>query len=77
MALTILTDRSRCSGHARCNSFAPELFTIDERGYVDLPGETVVPEGLEEQARAAAESCPERVFRLVAGSAVARPGTPA
>jgi ferredoxin len=64
MALTILTERSRCSGHARCNSIAPHLFTIDERGYVDLPEETAVPEGEEEQAQAGVESCPEHVFRL-------------
>jgi len=74
MALTILTDRSRCSGHARCNSIAPELFTIDERGYVDLPPETVVPEGEEEQARAAAESCPEHVFRLIVRSTATSSG---
>jgi ferredoxin len=65
MGLRIVTERSRCTGHARCNSLSPGIFVIDERGYIDLPPEVDVPEGLAEQARVGVESCPERVFRIV------------
>jgi ferredoxin len=70
MALTLMTDRSRCSGHARCNALAPVLFTIDVRGYIDLPAELRVPGHLETAARDGAESCPEGVFRLVSDELV-------
>jgi ferredoxin len=65
MGLTLITDRSRCRGHARCNALAPVLFTIDARGYTNLPAEVAVPDHLETAARDGAESCPEGVFRLV------------
>jgi ferredoxin len=44
---------------------APEIFVIDERGYIDLPEAIDVPDGLTEQARVGTESCPEQVFRIV------------
>ena len=62
--LMLITEAERCSGHARCNALAPELFELDERGYTALPPRLGVPADLEAAARTGAESCPERVFEL-------------
>lgn len=51
-------DREKCTGHGRCYSLAPELFTPDDVGYCEEPA-TTVPAGLEHAARVGAESCPE------------------
>jgi ferredoxin len=63
-SLTLITDRARCTGHARCHALAPELFELDDRGYTALPAMVVVAAGDEAAARTGAESCPERVFAL-------------
>ncbi len=62
----IVLDAQRCTGHGRCYSLAPELFDSDDEGHsVVLTPE--VPEGLEGQARLAAENCPETCISLVEG----------
>lgn len=61
--MRIALDTDRCTGHGRCYSLAPELFDSDDDGY----GQVVhpeVPDGLEEQARTAALSCPENAITL-------------
>jgi len=62
--LTLFTSAERCTGHARCNALAPELFELDERGYTALPAQLTVGADLEAAARTGADSCPERVFEL-------------
>jgi ferredoxin len=64
LTLMLITAAERCSGHARCNALAPELFELDERGYTALPPRLAVPADLEDAARMGADSCPERVFEL-------------
>jgi ferredoxin len=65
-------DGDRCAGHARCYALAPEVYEIDDDGYLATPsGE--VPAGLEEQARRGADGCPERVITLLADSPVGGP----
>ncbi len=60
----IVLDAQRCTGHGRCYSLAPELFDSDDEGHsVVLTPD--VPEGLESQARLAAENCPETCISLV------------
>jgi ferredoxin len=58
--------RDKCAGHALCNATAPELFGLDEGGQAILlmPGD--IPEGLADDARAAAASCPERALTVEA-----------
>ncbi len=51
-------DRHACVGHGRCYVLAPDVFDEDERGHGVLKL-TSVPAELEDQARAAAENCPE------------------
>jgi ferredoxin len=52
-----------CQGHARCAALAPELFELDDNGYViteshDLAADT------EEAARLGAKVCPEKVISV-------------
>ena len=58
-----MVKRSLCSGHARCASVAPELFRLDDDGYIDMD-DFEVPPGQEEPARKGARACPERALRV-------------
>jgi ferredoxin len=60
----IVLDAERCTGHGRCYSLAPELFDSDDEGHSVVLA-TEVPEGLEGQARLAAENCPETCISIV------------
>jgi ferredoxin len=61
--MKILVDTTLCSGHARCAAAAPEIFTLDDRGYVDFE-EREVPVGMEAQAQRGVRACPERALKL-------------
>jgi ferredoxin len=58
-------DSAACVGHGRCYMLAPEIFDEDERGHCSLRAERVPP-GLEAQARAGVEACPEGALELEA-----------
>lgn len=59
-----ICDQQLCQGHGRCEATAPEVYTLDDNGY--LANEvTEVPPGLETQARLGAASCPEQAIRIV------------
>jgi ferredoxin len=62
--MKVSVDTNRCSGHARCNAVAPEVFTIDDLGYSDIGEGKEVPVGLAEQARLGVTACPERALRI-------------
>lgn len=62
--MRIVIDRARCAGHARCNAVAPELFELDDEGYIASDGFDV-PAGQEKRAYNGARACPERVIRTV------------
>jgi ferredoxin len=47
-----------CCGHARCAVVAPDLFVLNEVGYLDTP-EIDVPDGEEGLAKRAVRACPE------------------
>jgi ferredoxin len=59
----IIVTRSLCSGHARCANVAPDLFGLNDEGYIELD-EINVPAGQEELARRGVRACPERALRL-------------
>jgi ferredoxin len=62
--MKIRIDKSACVGNARCAAVAPELFPLDEGGYIAV--EIVdVPPGLEALARRGARSCPEKVITII------------
>lgn len=62
--MRIGVDSQKCTGHARCNAVAAELFTIDELGFSDIGTGKEVPPGLEDRARAGAAACPERALSI-------------
>jgi ferredoxin len=57
-------DSTRCSGHARCNAVAPQVYTLDDSGYCDIGKDLAVPPELEAAARDGAANCPERAITL-------------
>ncbi|MBV9512216.1 MAG: ferredoxin [Caulobacteraceae bacterium] len=61
--MKIVVDTNLCSGHARCAAVAPEVFSLNEDGYVAFE-EKVVPPGLEAKAERGVRACPERALKL-------------
>ena len=61
--MKIKVDQDRCAGHARCAAVAPELYELDENGYIAFR-EKAVPPGLEAQAQRGARACPERIITV-------------
>lgn len=59
--MRIRIDKSACVGNARCAAVAPDLFPLDDDGYIAVE-EIEVPPGKEEQARKGARACPERII---------------
>jgi ferredoxin len=59
--MKIRINKAACVGNARCAAVAPELFPLDENGYIEV-NEIDVPAGLEELARRGARACPERII---------------
>jgi ferredoxin len=55
-------DREQCFSFGRCLDLAPGVFEWDESG-ISVGG--LVPEGQQEAARKAAESCPRFAISLV------------
>ena len=62
--LRLYVDPSKCEGHNRCFSLAPELFDIDEDGYATASNDGLVPEEQAGLARTAASNCPERAITI-------------
>jgi ferredoxin len=62
--MKIVIEQSKCTGHARCAAVAPELFVLDDNGYIGFSEKEVPPE-LEAQARRGSRACPERIIRIV------------
>jgi ferredoxin len=59
--MKILINKAACAGNARCAAVSPELFPLDEDGYIAVE-EISVPPGKEEIARRGARACPERII---------------
>jgi ferredoxin len=62
--MIVTLDQSKCSGHARCNAVAPQVYILDDAGYCAIDTLTVPP-GLEQAARDGAANCPERALTIV------------
>jgi ferredoxin len=59
--MKIRINKSLCVGNARCAAVAPDLFPLDDDGYIAVE-EIEVPSGQEELARRGAKACPERII---------------
>lgn len=62
--MKIRADKTLCSGHARCAAAAPEIFVLDDDGYISFTEREVRPEE-EVMARRGVRACPERALSLV------------
>jgi ferredoxin len=63
--MRVSVDRTRCSGHARCFAASPDVFDIDDLGYVVVDETAAIPAELEEAARQGETACPERAIKIV------------
>lgn len=57
--MRINLDREKCQGHGRCYALSPSLFETDDEGYAVLKLDGEIPAALEDDARIAADNCPE------------------
>lgn len=58
--MKVAVDAELCSGHGRCYTVAPKLFSPDDVGFNAQAGqEFVVPDDAGDVARLAIRSCPE------------------
>ncbi len=55
---------SKCQGNARCWALAPDMFELNDEGYME-GGEIEVPAGEEQRASRAARACPERALTVI------------
>jgi len=62
--MRVLIDGAKCQGNARCWAQAPELFVLNDEGYLES-GEITVPPGDEPRATRAVRACPERALSIV------------
>ena len=57
--MRIVFDSEKCQGHGRCYALAPDLFDSDDEGYAVLLVTGDVPAERQDDARLAADNCPE------------------
>ena len=62
--MRVTVDKTKCTGHARCNVFGPDVYPLDELGEVAITEADVPPE-LEAQAQEGAANCPEGAITVV------------
>jgi ferredoxin len=60
----IVIDKSRCTGHARCNWLAPDLIDLDDEGFAVPPGGPV-PADRAKDAIEIRDNCPEGAIKLL------------
>ena len=61
--------RDKCQGHARCWAQSPDIYELDDEGYI-VPGDLEVPEEKRRAAWLGAKSCPERALVIEDGGPV-------
>jgi ferredoxin len=62
--MRVVADRQRCTGHGRCYELAPEIFSSDDEGHVELLFAGELPAELEAGGRLAVANCPESALSL-------------
>ena len=62
--MKIHVDETRCEGHGRCYSLAPDLIASDDLGNGHEIGDGAVRPDQEHNARLAVANCPERAVVL-------------
>jgi len=64
VTVRIVVDKGRCQGHAQCAALAPDLFVLDDLGYLALADVEVADDNAT-TARRAALACPERAITIL------------
>lgn len=59
--MKIHVDKAACAGHARCAALAPDIYPLDDDGFIAVE-EIVVQPGQENLARRGARAGPERIL---------------
>lgn len=62
--MKVRIDKAACVGNARCWALAPDIFPLNDDGYIAVE-EVEVPAGQEALARRAARACPERIIHVI------------
>jgi len=62
--MRIAVDYDLCQGHAVCQSEAPEVFTVEDKGQVRLLDEKP-PDALRAQVEMAIKYCPTHALKIV------------
>lgn len=62
--MRIRIDGAKCQGNARCWALAPDMFELNDEGYME-EGIIDVPAGEEKLASRAARACPERALTVL------------
>ena len=61
--MKIRIEKHACVGNARCAAVAPDLYPLNDDGYISIDG-VDVPAGQEALARRGARACPERIIHV-------------
>lgn len=61
--MKVIVERGKCVGNARCAAVAPEVYQLDDVGYISFD-EIEVPAQFAEQAKRGARACPERIIKI-------------
>jgi ferredoxin len=65
MSAELSVDDTKCTGHGRCYTVAPNLLSDDEEGFVTLRGNSMpISDAQLADAEEAAAACPERAITL-------------
>ncbi|MCU1692808.1 MAG: ferredoxin [Frankiales bacterium] len=64
MTLHVKVQREKCCGYGICAEICPQVYKLDEQGFVYIDSD-LVPEGVEEAAIEGAEACPELALEIV------------
>jgi ferredoxin len=63
MSIKAIAERSACCGYGICAEICPQVFQLDENGFVTV-AVSVIPAGLEAQGREAAAACPQSALTI-------------
>lgn len=61
--MKLVANRTRCTGHARCFAMAPEIFDLDDQGYIAFSERKLAAEEVD-RARRGVHACPEGALRM-------------
>jgi len=61
--MRVIVRHEKCQGHARCAAVAPDIFVLNDQGYIEA-GHIEVTAADEALARRGARACPERALEV-------------